>query len=156
MAYWAAMDFPVRTPRHYLYPQGSGSLGYGFPAALGGKAALPDAPVLAVAGDGGVMYGIGEMATARQAGLDVKLLVIDDGGYGVLREYQRDTFGRTFATHLTRPDFQRAFEAFGVPARSTDAERLADAIDWALAIDGPAAIVLAAEPAMFLPTHLPG
>jgi acetolactate synthase-1/2/3 large subunit len=156
MAYWAAMDFPVRAPRRYAYPQGSGTLGYGYPAALGAKAALRDTPVLAVAGDGGVMYGISEMAVARQHDLDVKLLVIDDGGYGVLREYQRDAFGPTFATDLVRPDFPQVFEGFGVPTRTTTADALGDAIEWAFATDGPAAIVMHAEPVMFLPTHLGG
>lgn len=156
LSYWAAFEFPVRTPRRYVYPQGSGTLGYGYPAALGAKAALRDAPVLAVAGDGGVMYGISEMATARQHGLDVKLLVIDDGGYGVLREYQRDTFGLTFATDLVRPDFPRVFDGFGLPATRTTPDGLGDAIGWALEIDGPAAIVMDAEPVMYLPTHLGG
>jgi acetolactate synthase-1/2/3 large subunit len=156
MAYWAALDFPVRTPRRYVYPQGSGTLGYGYPGALGAKAALRDTPVLAVAGDGGIMYGIAELAAARQNDLDVKLLVIDDGGYGVLREYQTDAFGETFATDLVRPDFPDAFEAFGVPTRRTEPGELGGAIEWALGTPGPAAIVLDAEPVMFLPTHLGG
>jgi acetolactate synthase-1/2/3 large subunit len=154
MAYWAALDFPVRGPRRYVYPQGSGTLGYGFPAALGAQAAVPGKPVFAVAGDGGVMYCLSELATARQHGLGVKLLVIDDGGYGVLKEYQRDAFGATYATDLVRPDFEAVFAAFGVPGRRTDPDGLAEAIAWAFETDGPAGMVLEARPEMFLPTHL--
>jgi acetolactate synthase I/II/III large subunit len=154
MAYWAALDFPVRGPRRYVYPQGSGALGYGYPGGLGAKAALPGSPVLAVAGDGGVLYGLAELATARQHGLDAKLLVIDDGGYGVLREYQRDTFGERFATDLVRPDFTHAFEGFGVPSRRIEPEALGEALEWAFLTEGPAALVMEARPEMFLPTHL--
>jgi acetolactate synthase-1/2/3 large subunit len=84
----------------------------------------------------------------------VKLLVIDDGGYGVLKEYQRDAFGATYATDLVRPDFEAVFAAFGVPGRRTDPDGLAEAIAWAFETDGPAGMVLEARPEMFLPTHL--
>lgn len=154
MAYWSTMDFPVSRPRTYFYPQGSGTLGYGFPAAIGAKLAVPNATVLAIAGDGGIMYGLPEIAAANQAGLDVKVLIVDDGGYAVLREYQRDAFGRTFATHLDRPNFVDVFEACGVPARRCQADGLSEDLEWALAQEGSAAVVLDAEPVMFLPTHL--
>jgi acetolactate synthase-1/2/3 large subunit len=154
MAYWSTMDFPVSRPRTYLYPQGSGTLGYGFPAAIGAKLAVPEATVLAIAGDGGIMYGLPEIAAANQAGLALKVLIVDDGGYAVLREYQRDAFGRTFATHLDRPNFVDVFAACGVPARRCEVDQLAEDLDWALAQDGSAAVVLDAEPVMFQPTHL--
>ena len=107
LAYDGSCYFPALAPRRYLYPLGSGTLGYAWPAALGAAAALPGTPVLAVAGDGGIHYGLTELATARQYGLDAKLLIVDDGGYGVLREYQqgrlrRDPRGRSRAARLRR------------------------------------------------------
>ena len=106
LAYWAAAHFPVYEPRTFLYPLGSGTLGYAWPAALGASLAAPRRKVLAVAGDGGFNYGIAELASARQYGLDAKLLLVDDGGYGILREYQRDQFGETYSVDLDQPDFR--------------------------------------------------
>ena len=75
--------------------------------------------MLAVSGDGGAMYGIAELATARQHDLPVTWLIVDDGGYGILREYMTGAFGSAFGTELARPDFVALAQAFGVPARET-------------------------------------
>jgi acetolactate synthase-1/2/3 large subunit len=152
LAYWAAAHFPALAPGTFLYPLGSGTLGYAWPAALGASLALPGTPMLAVAGDGGVLYGLQELATARQHGLDAVLLVVDDGGYGILREYQRDSFGETTAVDLARPDFGAAAEAFGVPAESTTPETLGEALARALAVVGPAVVHLPVLLEMWEPT----
>jgi acetolactate synthase-1/2/3 large subunit len=152
LAYWAAAHLPALAPRRFLYPLGSGTLGYAWPAALGASVALPGAPALAVAGDGGVLYGLAELATARQHGLDVVLLVVDDGGYGILREYQRDSFGATTAVDLEQPDFPAVAQAFGVPAESTTPEELAGALERAFARDGPALVHLPVLLEMWSPT----
>jgi acetolactate synthase-1/2/3 large subunit len=151
LAYWAAAHFPALEPRRFLYPLGSGTLGYAWPAALGAAAAT-GAPTLAVVGDGGILYGIGELAGARQNRLGAKLLLVDDGGYGILREYQRDAFDETFAVDLVQPDFPALFEAFGVPHRPATPDSLEDDLRWALAAEGPAAVVLAAYLEMWTPT----
>jgi acetolactate synthase-1/2/3 large subunit len=151
LAYWAGAHFVALEPRRFLYPLGSGTLGYAWPAALGAAAAT-DGPTLAVAGDGGFLYGIGELASARQNGLAAKLLLVDDGGYGILREYQRDSFGETFAVDLEQPEFSALVEAFGVPHRAATPESLADDLAWALGTDGPAAVVLRAHLEMWTPT----
>ena len=140
LAYWAAAHFPVYEPRTFLYPLGSGTLGYAWPAALGASLAAPGRRVLAVAGDGGFNYGIAELAAARQYGLDARLLLVDDGGYGILREYQRDQFGETTSVDLVQPDFRALAEAFGLPVVSVPAEELADALTAAFAEDGPAVV----------------
>jgi len=152
LAYWAGAHFPALSPRRFLYPLGSGTLGYAWPAALGAKAALPDAPVLAVAGDGGFLYNVAELASARQNHLGATLLLVDDGGYGILREYQRDSFGETFAVDLVQPDFVELAEAFGVPVRSTAPETLGEDLAWALAEEGPAVVVLRMKLEMWTPT----
>lgn len=140
LAYWAAAHFPAYEPRSFLYPLGSGTLGYSWPAALGASLAVPGRPVLGVVGDGGFNYGLAELAPARQYGLDAKLLLVDDGGYGILREYQRDQFGETFSVDLVEPDFRAAIEAFGVPVVSVEPDRLGEALAAALADDGPAVV----------------
>ena len=108
---------------------------------VGASLAAPGAPVLAVAGDGGILYGLQELATARQQGLKAVLLVVDDGGYGILREYQRSSFGETTAVDLSRPDFAASARAFGVHAESCSPEGLADALAGAFA-QGPAVVHL--------------
>jgi acetolactate synthase-1/2/3 large subunit len=141
LAYWAAAHFRALEPRTFHYPLGSGTLGYAWPAALGASVAAAT-PTLAVVGDGGFLYGIQELATARQYGLRAVLLVVDDGGYGILREYQRDSFGETTAVDLREPDFVALAQAFGVPAERTDPEGLTAALERAFAQEGPALIHL--------------
>jgi acetolactate synthase I/II/III large subunit len=140
LAYWAAAHFPVYEPRTFHYPLGSGTLGYAWPAALGASLATPSRQVLAVAGDGGFNYGIAELAAARQHRLDATLLLVDDGGYGILREYQRDQFGETTSVDLVEPDFRALVEAFGVPVVSVQPEDVGEALAAALAEDGPAVV----------------
>ena len=64
------------------------------------------------------MYSIAELATARQHDADVTWLIVDDGGYGILREYMTDAFGQATATELARPDFVALAASFGVPAHT--------------------------------------
>ncbi|MDQ0842912.1 thiamine pyrophosphate-binding protein [Streptomyces sp. V1I6] len=154
LAYWAWSAFDARKPNTMHSAQGAGGLGYGFPAALGAAAADPSRPVLAVSGDGGAMYSVAELATARQYGLPVTWLIVDDGGYGILREYMTDAFGEATATELTRPDFVALAESFGVPAVRTSPQSLSEDLAKAFARPGPSVVVLPALLRMFAPTHL--
>ncbi|MGM9381285.1 thiamine pyrophosphate-binding protein [Streptomyces antibioticus] len=154
LAYWAWSAFDAKGPNHMHSAQGAGGLGYAFPAALGAAVADPTRPVLAVSGDGGALYSIAELATARQHGLDVTWLIVDDGGYGILREYMTDAYGEATATDLTRPDFVALAESFGVPAALTSPETLETDLAKALATPGPSVVVLPAVLRMFAPTHL--
>jgi acetolactate synthase-1/2/3 large subunit len=96
------------------------------------------------------MYGLAEIAPAIQHQLDVTLLVIDDGGYGILRSYQREAYGVTWATDLHRPDFTQALGGLGMAVERADIETLPAALRRALAVSGPSAVVLDFEPTMFL------
>ncbi|MEU6280060.1 thiamine pyrophosphate-binding protein [Streptomyces sp. NPDC047028] len=154
LSYWAWSAFDPRGANTMHSAQGAGGLGYGFPAALGAAAADPSRPVLAVSGDGGALYSIAELATARQYDLPVTWLIVDDGGYGILREYMTDAFGRPTATELTRPDYAALAESFGVPGVRTTPESLESDLAKALASPGPSVVVLPAVLRMFAPTHL--
>jgi acetolactate synthase-1/2/3 large subunit len=142
LGYWAAAHYSSLDPRTFLYPLGSGTLGYAWPAALGAKAASPDRIALAVVGDGGFLYGIAELLSAMQNDLGAKLLLIDDGGYGILREYQRHDFGEVYGVDLTQPDFESLIGSCGVPAITTTVDRIDADLEWALEVEGPLAIVL--------------
>ncbi|WP_169790960.1 thiamine pyrophosphate-binding protein, partial [Streptomyces pathocidini] len=152
LAYWAWSAFDPREGAMHS-AQGAGGLGYGFPAALGAAVADRTKPVLAVSGDGGAMYSIAELATARQYDLPVTWLIVDDGGYGILREYMTDAFGTATGTELARPDFVALAESFGVPAVRTSPERLGEDLAAALAAPGPSVVVLPAVLRLFAPTH---
>ncbi|AWE50404.1 thiamine pyrophosphate-binding protein [Streptomyces nigra] len=154
LAYWAWSAFDAKGPNRMHSAQGAGGLGYGFPAALGAAAADPTRPALAVSGDGGALYSIAELATARQYGLNVTWLIVDDGGYGILREYMNDAFGEATATELTRPDYVALAESFGVPGVRTTPETLEADLAKALSEPGPSVVVLPALLRMFAPTHL--
>ncbi|MBO4257763.1 thiamine pyrophosphate-binding protein [Streptomyces griseorubiginosus] len=154
LAYWAWSAFDAKGPNRMHSAQGAGGLGYGFPAALGAAAADPTTPVLAVSGDGGALYSVAELATARQYDLNVTWLIVDDGGYGILREYMTDAFGEATATELTRPDYVALAESFGVPGIRTTPETLETDLTKALRSPGPSVVVLPAVLRMFAPTHL--
>ncbi|MBT2675266.1 thiamine pyrophosphate-binding protein [Streptomyces sp. ISL-14] len=156
LAYWAWSAFDAKGPNHMHSAQGAGGLGYGFPAALGAAVADPTRPVLAVSGDGGALYSIAELATARQYDLNVTWLIVDDGGYGILREYMTDAFGQATAaaTELTRPDYVALAQSFGVPGVRTTPETLEADLAKALSEPGPSVVVLPAVLRMFAPTHL--
>lgn len=150
LGYWAQAAFDSRGPNTMHSAQGAGGLGYAFPAALGAAVADSTSPVLAVSGDGGAMYSLAELGTAVQHRLNVTWLVIDDGGYGILRRYTADSYGQAMpANELAQPDFAAVARAFGVEARVTDTDRLHDDLAAALRSPGPSVVVLHASPRMF-------
>lgn len=153
LAYWAAAHLALCAGQRFLYPLGSGTLGYGWPAAIGAALAFPHRTVLGVCGDGGLAYALAELASARQHRVSATLLVIDDGGYGILREYQRDGYGETTAVDLVQPDLVGVAEAFGVPVRAGGPETAAENLRWGLAQDGPAVVVVHVELASAQPTR---
>jgi acetolactate synthase-1/2/3 large subunit len=111
----ARIGFPVWRPRSFLTPGFQGTLGWGVATAVGAQAACPDRPVLAVAGDGGFMFTMNELATAAQFNLPVVVLVMNDGAYGNVRRTQVEDFGnRTLCTDLTNPDMMKLADAFGI------------------------------------------
>lgn len=149
--YWAWNVWDARSGTMHS-GQGAGGIGYGFPSAFGGAIGLGQR-VLAVSGDGSAMYSIAELAAARQHNTPVTWLIVDDGGYGILREYMQDTFGQATATELARPDFVALSESFRIPAVITDAAGLEDSLRQAWDADGPNVVVLQTTLGMWKPTH---
>ncbi|TLM72757.1 thiamine pyrophosphate-binding protein [Pseudarthrobacter sp. NamB4] len=156
-AYWAWSCWDAREGQFHS-AQGAGGLGYGFPAAIGAAVGLQTlgkpGRVLAVSGDGSSMYSICELATAKQHNVPVTWLIVDDGGYGILREYMVGAFGKATATELARPDFVKLAEAFGVPAARVAPGDVGDALKAGFAADGPNVVVVETLLKMFAPTHL--
>ncbi|KRP99124.1 hypothetical protein AOQ72_15125 [Bradyrhizobium yuanmingense] len=134
--------FPVYQPRTFITSGYQGTLGSGFPTALGAKVANPDKPVVAITGDGGFMFGVQELATAVQFDIGVVTLVFNNNAYGNVRRDQRQHFdGRVVASDLVNPDFVKLAESFGVTAaRVTAPEQFKAAMEKALGHGGPVLI----------------
>jgi acetolactate synthase I/II/III large subunit len=131
--------FPVYEPRTFITSGYQGTLGSGFPTALGAKVANPDRPVVAITGDGGFMFAAAELATAVQFNIGVVTLVFNNNAYGNVRRDQRQRFeGRVVASDLVNPDFVKLAESFGVAAsRVTSPDHFRSALEKALAHGGP-------------------
>ena len=142
VGYVARIAFPVHGPRQYISSGYQGTLGHAYPSALGAKVARPERAVVALAGDGGFMYNVQELATAVQHGINVVAIVFNDGAYGNVKRMQREFYGnRVIASDLVNPDFVRLADSFGVFARAADhPDGLRDALEQALARDAPALI----------------
>ncbi len=140
--YWLAGFFTPPAPRRLQIPLGWGTLGYAFPAALG--AALADTgPVVAVAGDGGFLFACGELATMAQERIPLTAVVVDDGGYGMLR-YDQDVEGRTrYGVDLRTPDFEALAGAFGIRAQTVDGldDAFGEALSEHVADEAPSVLV---------------
>jgi len=136
--------FPVYEPRTFISSGYQGTLGSGFPTALGAKVAHPDRPVVAITGDGGFMFGVQELSTAVQFGIGVVTLVFNNNAYGNVRRDQRTRFdGRVVAADLVNPDFVKLAESFGVAAsRVTAPDHFKPALEKALAHGGPSLIAV--------------
>ncbi len=134
--------FPIYQPRTFITSGYQGTLGSGFPTALGAKVANPDKPVVAITGDGGFMFGVQELATAVQFNIGVVTLVFNNNAYGNVRRDQRQRFdGRVVAADLVNPDFVKLAESFGVAAsRVTSPDHFRPALEKALGHGGPALI----------------
>jgi acetolactate synthase-1/2/3 large subunit len=144
-ASWYA--YPVYEPRTFIGSGYQGTLGAGFPTALGVKVAQPDRPVVAVCGDGGFMFAVSELATAVQYGIAVVTLVFNNNAYGNVRRDQQRLFeGRLLGSELVNPDFVRLGESFGVATARVDspealrpvlARALADGHPWLIEVTVP-------------------
>src|SRR5262249_39432190 len=136
--------FPIYEPRTFITSGYQGTLGSGFPTALGAKVANPDRAVVAITGDGGFMFGVQELSTAVQFNIGVVTLVFNNNAYGNVRRDQRTRFdGRVVAADLVNPDFVKLAESFGVAAsRVTSPDHFRPALEKALAHGGPALIAI--------------
>ena len=117
--YWLAGFHTPAAPRRLQIPLGWGTLGYAFPAAMG-AALAGGGPAVAVVGDGGFLFACGELATIAQEQIPLTTVIVDDGGYGMLR-YDQDVHGdERYGVDLHTPDFAALAEAFGIRAETVD------------------------------------
>jgi acetolactate synthase-1/2/3 large subunit len=139
--------FPVLAPRTYISEGFQGTLGFGFPTALGVKVANRGKPVVSVTGDGGFMFGVQELATAAQYEIALVTVVFNNHSFAnVLRDQETHFSGRTIGSRLHNPDFVRLAESFGVAGRRVkEPQELQAALETELEADRPALIEVALE-----------
>lgn len=146
---WAAQHFTVNEPCHFITSGGLGTMGYGFPAAIGAKLAAPGKRVICITGDGSFQMNIQELATAVYNKIDITIAMINNGYLGMVRQWQ-DIFYNKRYSHTSMegsPDFVRVAEAFGAKAfrASTDLEAT-EVIKKALSEKGPVLIDFKVDP----------
>lgn len=141
LAYTANSVFPVMLPRGLVHPSGYGTLGFALPAAVGVMLALPGTPVACLVGDGGLQFTIAELATAAELGLNLPIILYDNGGYGQIRDDMRARGVQEIGVTLRNPDFATVAAAWrcGYVQPATP-PALTAAIVGALAADRPTLI----------------
>jgi acetolactate synthase-1/2/3 large subunit len=148
VTFFATVGFPVYAPRTFIGPGYQGTLGSAFATALGAQVGNPERAVCSIAGDGGCLYSIGELATQQQHGLPVVSVVFNDGAFGNVKRTQEQVFGgRLIASELQNPNFVALARSFGIDAEcvSTPAQ-LEGALRSALAARAPAFIEVSVGP----------
>jgi acetolactate synthase-1/2/3 large subunit len=141
--YWLGGFHAPPAPRKLAYPVGWGTLGFGFPASLGAAVAGAGRAVC-VCGDGGFLFACGELATAAQERLPVTVVLVDDGGYGMLRFDQTHAGDEPFGVDLDTPDFVALAGAFGVPATRVEGfgAAFSEQLAASASADGPVVVVV--------------
>jgi len=140
---WAAQFYPFMRERQWITSGGLGTMGFGLPAALGAQLALPGQLVVAVVGDGGFQMTNQELSTAVQYNLPIKVLIMNNGYLGMVRQWQEMFYDRTYSEVdiSVAPDFVKLAEAYGAGAfRATRPEELHDVLEAGLNYKGVAVI----------------
>ncbi|MDA8272801.1 MAG: biosynthetic-type acetolactate synthase large subunit [Deltaproteobacteria bacterium] len=137
---WTAQFYKFNSPRTFLTSGGLGTMGYGFPAAIGAQIACPDKVVFDIAGDGSIQMNIQELATAVQYNLPVKIAIVNNNFLGMIRQWQELFYKKrySFSEMNVNPDFVKLAEAYGaVGLRATKPNEVEDVLKKALSIKKP-------------------
>ena len=146
---WTAQFYKFDKPNTFISSGGLGTMGFGFPAAIGAQVAFPDKLVVDIAGDGSIQMNIQEMATAVQYNIPVKIIILNNGFLGMVRQWQEMFYSRRYSqtTMDYAPDFIKLAEAYGAKGfRATKTEEVESVLKEGLATSGPVLIDIRVEP----------
>jgi acetolactate synthase-1/2/3 large subunit len=145
---WAAQWYKYSRPRTFISSGGLGTMGFGFPAAMGAKIGCPDKIVFDIAGDGSIQMNIQELATCVYNKINVKVAILNNGYLGMVRQWQELFYKKRYSqVYITSPDFVKLAESFGaVGIRVTKNEEVRPSIERALAIENTVFIDFEVEP----------
>ncbi|MBF0277260.1 MAG: thiamine pyrophosphate-binding protein [SAR324 cluster bacterium] len=137
IGYWMPVVLDTYLPRTLIHPGTYGTLGYSLPAAIGAKIACPDQPVISISGDGGFLFTLQELSTARAENLDLISIVFNDNAFGAINTFQDRVFGnRHIGSELVNPDFVKLGAAFGANSVRIGADELGTTVRQALTEGG--------------------
>lgn len=137
---WAAQFYKFNKPNRWVTSGGLGTMGFGFPAAIGAQFAEPDAPVIAITGDAGFQMTMQELSILQDYNLPVKIVIVNNAALGMVRQWQQLFYDERYSNSLpqTQPDFVKLAEAYGIKAMKIDRnEEIYKALEEAIAYDGP-------------------
>jgi len=137
---WAAQFYKVKEPNTFLTSGGLGTMGYGFPAAMGAQRAFPDKLVVNIAGDGSIQMNIQEMMTVVCNKLPVKIVILNNGYLGMVRQWQELFYKKNYCSTCmeAQPDFVKLAEAYGAAGyRITEKKDVEKVLREAFAVDKP-------------------
>ncbi|MED1202280.1 biosynthetic-type acetolactate synthase large subunit [Heyndrickxia acidicola] len=113
---WAAQHYSFTEPHRWVTSGGLGTMGFGFPAAIGAQIAAPDSTVVAIVGDGGFQMTLQELSVIRERNLPVKIIIVNNGALGMVRQWQEEFYEKRYSESLlyTQPDFVKLAESYGI------------------------------------------
>jgi len=137
-----AQYYPHQRPSTMITSGGLGTMGFGFPAAIGAKFGQPEEEVWAIVGDGGFQMTLCELATAKQENVKVNIAILNNAFLGMVRQWQEFFYEERYqATPMFNPDFVKLAEAYGIPAmRVTQRDQIEESVEFARRHDGPVLI----------------
>jgi acetolactate synthase-1/2/3 large subunit len=140
---WAAQYYKFNKPRRWITSGGLGTMGFGFPAAIGASFAYPDATVIDIAGDGSFQMTMQELAVAKQYELNVKVVILNNKFLGMVKQWQDLFFDKRYASTSipAQPDFVKLAECYGIKGyRADNSKDTTSVLEEALRVKGPAII----------------
>jgi len=142
-----AQYYPHQRPATMLTSGGLGTMGFGFPAAIGAKFGRPEEEVWAIVGDGGFQMTMAELATAVQEKVDINIAIVNNGFLGMVRQWQEIFYEKRYqSTPMFNPDFCKLADAYGIPnMRVSERSQMAAAVEFARSIKGPVLIEFVVE-----------
>lgn len=145
---WAVQNLTFNKNRKILVSGGSGTMGFGFPAAIGASIANPETPVVCITGDGSFQMGLHELATCVDYNLNIKIMILNNGYLGMVRQLQEKSCeGRYSETKISNPDFIKLAESYGIKAkRVCSINEIDEAFNTAFSTTGPFIVEFCIEP----------
>lgn len=140
---WAAQFYPFKNPDNWVTSGGLGTMGFGFPAAIGAQIAKPDHLVISVVGDGGFQMTLQELAILKSQNLPVKVVILNNDALGMVRQWQETFYEKRYSHSLfsENPDFVKLAESYGIKGmRVSDEKDVPEALEEAFSHDGPVVI----------------